>query len=264
LSDPRPVGVFDSGIGGLSVLRECLRQHPSERFLYVADEAYAPYGPKPVELLQARAEAITRFLLDQDAKAVLVACNTASVSALAFLRARFPVPFVGIVPAVKPAAALTHTGSVGVLATQATTASPALAQLISSFANGSRVLTQDCPDLVTLVEAGRLEGADVERAVNEEVGPLLTEGIDVLVLGCTHLPFLSGAIEKVCGPGVHLLDPASAVARQLGRVLAERGLANTGPTDPPRYFTTGDPVVFEARLKQLFGVSRPEVLRATL
>src|SRR6266508_4236363 len=133
VSDSRPVGVFDSGIGGLTVLRECVRQLPAERFIYLADEGNAPWGPKNPAWLRARSEPITRFLVEHQAKAVVVACNTMSVTALAHLRGIFDLPFIGIVPAVKPAAALTHSGAVGVLATHATSTSEALAQLIEAF-----------------------------------------------------------------------------------------------------------------------------------
>lgn len=264
MPDSRPVGVFDSGIGGLTVLRECVRQYPNESFLYLADAAFAPYGPRSAESLRPRAEKVVRFLLAQEAKAIVVACNTMSVAALTHLRGRFQVPFVGIVPAVKPAAALTHTGTVGVLATHTTTASDALAQLIKTFANGSRVLTQDCPDLVTLVEQGVLEGPEVDRAVNDEVGPLLAEGIDVLVLGCTHLPFLDSAIGAVCGPGVHLLDPSEAVARQLGRVLAGNDLVSDGPARPVEYFTTGSAEDFQRRLEPLMAGTSFDVQAVSL
>lgn len=259
MSDVRPIGVFDSGIGGLTVLRECLRQLPLELFIYLADAAEAPYGTKPPDKLRARAEEVVKFLLDQDVKTIVVACNTMSVAALSHLRNLFSLPFVGIVPAVKPAAALTHSGTVGVLATHTTTASDALAQLINTFANGSRVLTHDCPDLVTLVERGVLRGPEVERAVEEEVGPLLAEGIDVLVLGCTHLPFLSSAIQGVCGPTVQLLDPSEAVVRQLGRVLAQNDLAGQASAGPTRFFTTGDPAAFRERLGQLLGMGNYDV-----
>lgn len=253
MSDPRPIGVFDSGIGGLTVLRECLRQLPRERFIYLADEGHAPWGPRSPEWLRERSEEVVKFLLGQDAKAIVVACNTMSVVALAHLRTIFDVPFVGIVPAVKPAAALTHTGSVGVLATHTTTTSEALNQLIRSFATGSRVLTRECSDLVTLVERGVLDGPEVERVVAEEVGPLLDEGIDVLVLGCTHLPFLDAAIGRVCGPAVRLLDPSEAVVRQLGRVLAQSDCYSDVGGDAARYFTTGNREEFGARLAQLLG-----------
>lgn len=258
MADSRPIGVFDSGIGGLTVLREIVRQLPNESLMYLADSREAPYGTKSLAALAERCERVAAFLLGREAKAIVVACNTASVAALPHLRGRFSVPFVGIVPAVKPAAALTRTGTVGVLATAATTTSQPLAQLIDTYANGVRVVTQECPELVTLVEQGQLGGPEVEGVVRLEVAPLLDAGADVVVLGCTHLPFLLSAIADVCGPEVRLIDPSDAVARQLGRVLVEHDLASAGPGEWTRYLTTGDPTEFKRRLTELMGdVGRP-------
>lgn len=258
MSDERPVGVFDSGLGGLTVLREITRQIPQEQCLYVADALDAPYGTKTVEALQERCEQVTSFLIEQGAKTIVVACNTASVTALAYLRSRFSIPFVGIVPAVKPAAMLTHTGTVGVLVTSATAHSDSLAQLIRSYSNGSRMLLQECPELVTLVEHGQLRGPEVESSLRLEVGPLVAKGADILVLGCTHLPFLSEAISHVAGPAVQLIDPTGAVVRHLWHVLQEHDLLRVGAASPPRYFTTGDPEEFHLRLGQLMGEPQPE------
>lgn len=253
MSDRRPIGVFDSGLGGLTVLREVVSQLPGEQCLYVADEREAPYGTKTVEALRARTEQVANFLLAHDAKAIVVACNTASLTALAHLRSIFTVPFIGIVPAVKLAATLTHTGKVGVLVTSATAHSESLAQLINSYAHGTQMIMHECPELVTLVEQGMLIGPLVEDSVRLEVGPLLTQGADILVLGCTHLPFLTEVIGRVCGPHVQLIDPAAAVARQLRRVLEEHDLLNSGKKQPPAYFTTGDVEEFRLRLGQLMG-----------
>src|SRR5947208_16855913 len=176
MADTRPVGVFDSDLGGLTVLREILRQCPTEACVCVADGEAAPYGSKSNAFLLERSARITQFLLDQGAKAVVVACNTASVVALSSLRERFPVTFIGMDPAVKPAAALTRTGTIGVLATTATASSDRLANLIRDHANGVRVVTRECPRLVDLVEAGVVEGPAVDAALADEVGPALAEG----------------------------------------------------------------------------------------
>lgn len=258
-ADSAPVGVFDSGIGGLTVLREVLRQHPAERCLYLADSRLAPYGTKTEDVLRERCERVTGFLLEQGAKAVVVACNTASVAALPHLRARYPIPFVGIVPAVKPAAAMSRTGIIGVLATSTTIGSQPLARLIETHASGVRVVTRMCPGLVDVVERGLLEGPEVDDALAQEAQPLLDQGIDVLVLGCTHLPFLRAALERLCGPRVQLVDPSEAVARQLGRVLAEGGLESGAPGASPVYFATGEPAVFRAHLLRLMGPLAGEV-----
>lgn len=253
MADPRPVGVFDSDLGGLTVLREILRQCPTEGCIYLADGQAAPYGTKSEPFLQERCAHVTEFLLEQGAKAIVVACNTASVVALPRLRERFRVPFVGMDPAVKPAAALTQTGTIAVLATAATVASERLAHLIHDYANGVRVITRECPGLVDLVEAGVTEGPAVDTALAQEVGPALAEGADVLVLACTHLPFLATAIARLAGPKVQLVDPSAAVARQLQRVLADHQLEGDRETGPPAYYSTGERDVFEARLAKLMG-----------
>jgi glutamate racemase len=253
MSDPRPVGVFDSGIGGVTVLREIQRQLPTERCLYVADSRENPYGTKPVPYIQQRCERIVDYLLDHDAKLVVVACNAASVSALAHLRERYPIKFVGTVPAVKPAAQLTKTGKIGVLATPTTAASEPLAQLIEQFTHGVTVMTQPCPGLVPLIEDGIVEGPEIERLLRSYLATLLEADVDVIVLGCTHYPFLRDAIARICGPGVLLVDPAEAVARQLGRVLEQEDLANPGGDGGTTYVTTGDLAEFELVLRRLAG-----------
>ena len=251
--DPRPVGIFDSDLGGLTVLREILRQCPTEACIYVADGQAAPYGSKSETFLQDRCAHIAEFLLEQGAKAIVVACNTASVVALPSLRERFAVPFVGMDPAVKPAAALTQSGTIGVLATTATASSERLARLIRDYANGVRVITRECPELVDLIEAGVTEGPEVDAALVEEVGPALSEGADVLVLACTHLPFLAPAIARLAGPDVKLVDPSAAVARQLQRILADQHIEGATEAGPPVYYSTGERDVFAARLAQLLG-----------
>ncbi len=214
-----PVGVFDSGVGGLSVLREIRRLLPSEDLLYVADSGHCPYGGKPPEEIRARAHAIASFLVHRGAKAIVVACNTATVAAIVDLRRRFAIPFVGMEPAVKPAAASTRSGVVGVLATGTTLAGDRFASLVERFANGVTVLTQPCPGLVEQVEAGDLDDGVTLDLLRRYTEPLVSRGADTLVLGCTHYPFLRGSLAVVLGPDVRLIDTGPAVARQLRRVL---------------------------------------------
>ena len=234
-----PIGVFDSGIGGLTVLREIVRQSPERDTLYLADSAHCPYGQRSQAEIRSLSEGVARYLLDRGACCVVVACNTASAAALAYLRARFPgVPFVGMVPAVKPAVAMTRSGTVGVLATPMTLQGQLLSDVIERFAGGVRVLTQGCPGLVERVEAGDLESPDTEALVRRYLEPLLEQGADAIVLGCTHYPFLAPLIQRLAGPGVQLVDPSAAVARQVGRVL--EGRANTGHGQHV-FFTTGAP-----------------------
>ena len=254
MSDDRPVGLFDSGVGGLTILREVREQLPNERCLYFADSRECPYGTKPVAEIQRRCEAVVDFLLEQDAKAIVVACNTASVAALSYLRARFDVPFVGIVPGVKPAARLTRVGRIGVLATPTTAESEPLAQLIEQFAYGVTVMTQVCPDLVSLVEDGVIEGEQVDRLLRRYLAALLDTGVDVIVLGCTHYPFLRERIQALCGSSVTLVDPSDAVARQLGRVLEERSLARPDADGGGVcYYTSGEVEEAERVITRLLG-----------
>ena len=259
-----PIGIFDSGVGGLSVWREIVRQLPHEDTLYFADQAHIPYGPRPPEEVRRLSAGITRFLLDQGAKLIVVACNSASGPALHELRAIFPeVPFVGMEPAVKPAVELTRTGVVGVIATPATFQGELFQSLVERFAADVNLRTQTCPGLVEIVEAGEQDAPATESLLRQYLAPMLDAGIDHLVLGCTHYPFLSDAIRRIVGPEVTLVDPAPAVARQTGRVLAQRRLL--APDARPgrhRFYTTGDPAKLAAMAETLVGYTGP-VTRTT-
>ena len=237
-----PIGVFDSGVGGLTILKELLRELPDERFIYFGDTGNCPYGVRPVAEIQQLSRNAARFLIARGAKIIVVACNTASVSALADLRATFELPFVGVVPAIKPAAALTHTGRVGIAATEASARGDYLRQLIADHASGVDVHAVGCPRLVLLAEAGILGGPEAESAIREYVSPMLTAGIDVLVLGCTHFPAMHGAFERVIGPDVTIIDSGAAIARQTRRVLTARGwlAARGNATSVPRKLADGD------------------------
>jgi glutamate racemase len=219
-----PIGVFDSGVGGLSVLREIRRELPSEDLIYVADSGYAPYGDRPAEYVQSRAVAMVEWLVGMGAKAVVVACNTATGIAVDALRARFGLPIVAIEPAVKPAAAQTRSGVVAVLATTQTLSAERYSKLVQAHAGNVHVLSQACPGLVERVEAGELSGSDTRALVARFVRPLVEQGADTIVLGCTHYPFLSAVIQDVAGPGVTIIDPAVAVAREVRRRLQASGL----------------------------------------
>ena len=249
-----PIGVFDSGVGGLSVLAEIARQLPHEDLLYFADSAHCPYGPRPAEEIRRLSCAVVEFLLEQGAKLIVVACNTASAAALTHLRQTFAVPIVGMVPAVKPAATVTNRKVVGVLATRATVQGQLFAEVVEQFATGVEVIPQVCPGLVERVEAGEINGPEVEALLRRYLKPLLERGADTLVLGCTHYPFLIPAMRRIVGADVAILDPSPAVARQAGRVLAKRGLLNPKAGPGRRvYFTSGDPAAFAALLEKLMG-----------
>jgi glutamate racemase len=215
-----PIGVFDSGVGGLSVLREIRRELPHEDLLYVADSGHAPYGDKSTQLIEARSIAIVEFLVSQHAKAIVVACNTATGAAVKTLRARFSIPIVAMEPAVKPAAAHTKTGVIGVLATSGTLGSNNFVKLHARFGADVNILVQACPGLVEQVEAGDLSGDKTRALIAQYVLPLLAQKADTLVLGCTHYPFLAPLIREIAGPSVAIIDPAAAVARELRRRLA--------------------------------------------
>jgi glutamate racemase len=250
-----PIGVFDSGVGGLSVLRALRQQLPHEPILFLADQGHVPYGPRPLEQVRAFSEAITRYLLSQGAKLIVVACNTASAAALHSLRQGFPqVPFVGMEPAVKPAAEHTHTGVVGVLATPATFQGALYASVVERFAQGVTLLAHTCPGLVAEIEAGHLDGREARSILEDALRPMLAQGIDTVVLGCTHYPFVIPLIQEIAGPGVRVIDPAPAVARQAGRLLNAHGLSHPGLDDgPARFLTTGDPLKLRALLPRLLG-----------
>ncbi|MGH8460885.1 MAG: glutamate racemase [Stenotrophobium sp.] len=242
---PAAIGVFDSGVGGISVLRELQRLLPREQFIYYADSGHCPYGGKSRGEIIARASAITEFLLARGTKLIVVACNTATIAAVEHLRATYPVSFVGMEPAVKPAVAQTRSGVVGVLATGAALAGEKFHSLMAQHAQGVRMITQPCPGLVECVERGDLDGAEPRRLVAQYTAPLLAAGADTLVLGCTHYPFLRPLIEQQVGPQISLLDTGEAVARQTRRVLERESLLNEQDTGGVEWHTSGDAVDFE-------------------
>lgn len=261
-----PVGVFDSGVGGLSVVRAVAAALPTEGLLYVADNAYAPYGPRPAAEIRDRSRWVTDWLLGRGAKAVVVACNTATSAAIDALRAEYPaVPFVGMEPAVKPAS---RAGRVGVLATRATLDSRRYRTLRDRYFGDRPVLEDDCAGLVPLIEAG--DGAGVRRRLIEILEPMIGAEVDTLVLGCTHYPLVGETIAELAGPGTELIDPAPAAARQLGRLLAERGLAadsapytaprspDPAPATPPPYdfYATASALALQRTLVTLPAVNR--------
>ena len=258
------LGVFDSGVGGLSVLRELRALLPHEQIVYVADSANVPYGTKPPELIRDRSMRIARFLVEvRHARAVVVACNTATTHAVDLLRRTFgSVPFVGMEPAIKPAAAATRRGVVGVLATDATLDGERFASLMRRHAEGVEVLTQSCPGLVEQVEAGDLTGPRTIDLLQRYTAPLLARGADTIVLGCTHYPFLRDTLQGLVGPTVTLIDTAEAVARQTARVLVDRpDRDSTGAAGRVVFFTSGDPSAVRPALERLWDEPVLEVNR---
>lgn len=250
-----PIGILDSGVGGLSILRALRRELPAESLIYVADQAHLPYGPRPLAEIRTFVQHITTFLLAHNAKLIVVACNAASAAGLHDLRAMFPdVPFVGMEPAVKPAAAATHSGVIGVLTTAATANGTLYASVRERFAANVQVETVICPELVEAVEANATSPAALQPLFERVLAPALARGIDQLVLACTHFPFALEALQAFVGPQVAIIDPSPAVARQARRVLADRQLLATEASQPTlRYYTTGDARRFSTLASNLLG-----------
>lgn len=248
-----PIGVFDSGVGGLSVLREIRQLLPGETLLYVADSGHVPYGDKSPDEIRARSRSIARFLVGQGAKALVVACNTATAAAVAELREIYHLPIIGMEPAVKPAAEATRSGVVGVLATTGTLQSARFAALLDRFAGSVRVVTQPCPGLVECIEQGELDSERVRALLQRFTEPLLTAGCDTLILGCTHYPFVRATLQAMLPAEVTLIDTGAAVARQLQQRLAASAMACAGPPRASRFWSSGDPQALCRALPMLWG-----------
>ncbi|MCL5935755.1 MAG: glutamate racemase [Firmicutes bacterium] len=259
-----PIGVFDSGVGGLSVLKEIRRLMPREDIIYYADSAYCPYGVRPPSEIVARAFKICDFLVRQGSKSLVVACNTASVAGLDIYRERYSVPIVGMEPAVKPATAATRNGRVGVLATSVTLSGDRFSSLLERYQNGAEVFSQPCPGLVELVEGGCHDSPEALNLLKKCLAPLLDKGVDTIVLGCTHYPFLKGVVQAMAGPEITVIDTGEAVARQVCRVLAGNGLEGRADRAGGEVFhTSGDPEAVGPVIKKLWG-GRPEVKHTPL
>lgn len=244
------IGIFDSGAGGLSVYRELVKALPLERYLYFSDNAHCPYGEKTAAYIQERGRTITEVLLGLGADIIVVACNTATAAAIATLRAEYPgVPFIGMEPAVKPAALGTRSGVIGVLATAGTLKGSKYLNTRGLYQDNVKIVEHVGQGFVELVEGGILDGPEAEATVRASLQPLLDAGADTIVLGCTHYPFLQPLIERLAGPGVKVIDPAPAVARQTVRILQERGIpTGEGPFSVDFYFS-GEPDSLERIFK---------------
>ena len=264
-SPSAPIGIFDSGVGGLSVVRHIRAQLPHEHLLYFADSGFAPYGGKPESIVAERVLAVGSFLVEQGVKAVVVACNTATVAAIARLRKRFPdLIIVGVEPGLKPAAAATRSGTVGVIATERTLSGAKFLQLRDQIgaATGARFLLQPCPGLVDQIELGELESEATDALLARFIVPLLDDGADTLVLGCTHYPLVQASIEKLIARTtkrpVTLVDTGEAVARHLARLLTAAGLANAGPGSARLDgYTSASATALSAAFGSLLGIDPP-------
>jgi glutamate racemase len=249
-----PIGFFDSGVGGLSVMIEVRRLLPAEKFIYFADSAHCPYGAKPVEVIQGRAFAICDFLLERGVKLIVIASNTTSIAALDAVREKYNVPVVGIEPAIKPAVSVTRNGRIGVIATGVTLAGERFDSLVKRFGDGLDVYTQPCPGLVEVVESGRWDNKETEALIGSYLDKLLARGVDTIILGCTHYPFLRPVVEKLAGSSIVVIDSGEAVARQVVRVLENKGLTAGGKAaGDASFFTSGDPEKVGPVMRLLMG-----------
>ena len=251
-----PIGIFDSGAGGLSVWREIVRELPQEDTVYVADQVHMPYGPRTEDELRRFCAAITRFLIAQDCKAVVVACNTASAAALKHLRETFPLlPSIGMEPAVKPAAGVTRSGVVGIMATPATFQGRLFRATAGRHASAVRLVSQVCDGLAEQVECGELDTPATEAMLRRYLQPMLAAGADTVVLACSHYPFLIELIRRIAGPGVQVIDPAPAIARHLRQTLDDRALLSLNTSGAThQFFSTGTGTGFSALLQRLLGI----------
>ncbi|WP_240901838.1 glutamate racemase [Wenzhouxiangella sp. XN24] len=245
------IGVFDSGLGGLSVLREIRRRIPAANLTYLADSAWVPYGARSEDVIRVRSLALSRYLVYHGHDMIVVACNTATAAAVPLLRETFRIPIVGMEPAVKPATAATRSGVVGVLATVGTLQSARFAALLDQFGGDIQVLTRACPGLVEQVEAGELDSELTRALVTQFVAPLVRAGADTLVLGCTHFPFLRPLIETTAGPDVRVIDTGEAVARRVREVAQAAGL-QAGERGATNFFTSGDAGASLGALRRLW------------
>ena len=257
-----PIGIFDSGLGGLSVAAQVLRALPNERIIYFADTAHVPYGERPLEEIHGFALAITQFLVDRGAKAVVMACNMSSAVALDEARKRHPdVPILGVIePGVRAALAVSRGAPIGVLATTGTVNSRAYVRTAAGLDPTARIVQQACPRFVPIVEAGESDSEEAEAAACTYVHPLTAQGCATLVLGCTHYPFLRKAIESAAGPGVTVVDPAEETALALKKILLERGMASDRLDCPHVFCATGESDAF-AGLGSAFLGQRIDMVR---
>ena len=252
-----PIGIFDSGVGGISVLQHISALLPNEDLYYVADSKFAPYGNKSPEFICERAAVLTDFLIAQGVKSLVVACNTATAAAATKLRAHYALPIVAMEPAVKPAASATKSGVVGVLATSGTLKSAQFAALLEHYGQHVRIVTQACIGLVECIERGELNTPATRALLSSYVQPLLTAGADTIVLGCTHYPFVKAMIAELAGPDVVLVDTGAAVAKQLKHRLQDASLLKLDSHQPGqvRFWSNSPAVDAEQVISQLWGES---------
>lgn len=250
-----PIGVMDSGVGGLSVLKHLTRQLPHEHFIYFADSAHAPYGNKTATEIQQRCEIVADTLIAQGAKALVVACNTATAAAIGSMRQHYTLPIIGMEPAVKPAAAASKNGIIGVLATTGTLQSAQFAALLEHYGQNVQVVTQACVGLVECIEQGQLDAPQTQALLQQYCQPLMAAGADTIVLGCTHYPFVRQYIQQIVGPNVTLIDTGAAVAKRLQQVLEQQQMLNAATDAGDYVFLTSGTEETELVMQQLWGLT---------
>lgn len=248
------IGVFDSGVGGLWILKHLQDQLPDNNYIFFADQGHVPYGGRSMEEIRNFSETITKFLISHDCKIIVIACNTASAAALLYLRQKFPeILFVGMEPAIKPAVETTHTGKVGVLATPATFQGELYGSVVERFAQEVEIFKDTCPGLVEQIEKGELKSIETRKILEEALLPMLEKNIDTVVLGCTHYPFVIPQIKEIVGDGVNVIDPTSAIVRQVSRILNDNNLADEYKDNKKiEIFTTGKVGDMDKIIERLF------------
>ncbi|MES9927985.1 MAG: glutamate racemase [Candidatus Thiodiazotropha sp. 6PDIVS] len=261
MSSDAPIGIFDSGIGGLSVLKHIRALLPYEDLQYVSDRAHLPYGDKDNEFILQRSRYITQFLIQKNVKAIVIACNTATAAAVQHLREIYPIPIVGMEPGVKPAIEQSQSGMIGVLATQGTLTSHKFKTLVQQHANGSKVMICPCHGWVESIEVNGHDHQVTHKLVAQQLQPILDSGVDTLVLGCTHYPFLRKTIENAAGPGISIIDTGQAVAKQLYRRLVELDLlSQVTASGTEEYWCSAPPEETQTMIERL--LCKPAIVQA--
>lgn len=251
----QPIGIFDSGVGGTSILKEIHNLLPNENTIYLADSKYAPYGPKGKEKIIELSIKNTEFLLKKDSKLIVVACNTATTNAIDYLRKHYDIPFIGIEPAIKPAALQSKTKSVGILATKGTLSSELFAKTSNLFSSGINVIEQNGEGIVELIENGKLDTDEMKGLLKLYIQPMIDANIDHLVLGCTHYPYLIPQLLELVPNHVKIIDSGEAVAKQTKNVLSQKNMLNKQLTKPNlKFYTNANPAVMQSLLEDKFEV----------
>ena len=250
------IGVFDSGVGGLWILKHLQDELPDCNYVFVGDQGHVPYGSKSMDEIRSYALAITQFLVSKNCQIIVIACNTASAAALHYLRQKFPETiFVGMEPAIKPAVEITHTGKVGVLATPATFQGELYNSVVERFAQNVKIFQDTCPGLVNQIEQGHLATPEARAILEKALRPMIDGGIDTVVLGCTHYPFAIPLIKEIVGRQINVIDPTEAIVRRVSQILDEHnlsGLKKTGGHGRINIYTSGEPSTMNYVLSKLF------------